>query len=267
MTIDNINSDSVRFCSTILDVTTPNENYCIVNIARVKDAIFYPTGLGKMSPQSYGYKFDKTPQFLIESKVILGMIKEHWYVGVEKRQSDDIDEITRIAHEVGYFGPEKTSGYYSAWRGGIEHNGPFSDYPNQYSVIVDIKAAKHFISMIEGSVPIYDPDMRSLIFRNIKISFQGYQALGIELLVKNINSIVTYKDFYCAVYDKQAEDYDAEIKNSSDKATGVHAKLDSVYKQIQTKIYGSEIGNYLVIAQHIGFGLFVNQKMINISTT
>jgi len=82
----NVTFDALKLASNILNSLLPNKEWEIVNIALKEPETYVLEGYTAI-PLSFGYEYDKTPDFLEQHGVIEGKTKGWWYVGIKKRNS------------------------------------------------------------------------------------------------------------------------------------------------------------------------------------
>lgn len=253
--------DAIKTIAWILDGTIPSDKYVVVNIAKSSNPFFIYPG-NKEIPTSYGYGYDRTPALLMQEKCVLGMVPKRWFVGTTKENprykvmgNYELASLTTLGRKLKAINDDE---YYRNYLGEYSHMGP--NETGQYAILLDVEASRNYYWRVKGLVPTFNNG--SLNFLGQLLTFEKQQANGVEVLIKNINSIVGMESFYSAVYDKNPKEYLSEIAENG--KTGVHDKLESIIKQIRAKIDANRIlEKALLMVRHDGFGMFIDHKQAN----
>lgn len=255
-----ITKDALKLASNILKSLLPDEKLPVVNIAIDDRDTFTLEGYTSI-PQSFGYRYDKTSILLKLHGVFEGETIGWWYVGTIKMSSylrkvlpDELsmdDNISEIARKKGYIDKDEAVQYY--YNVSKEDTGP--KMHGQAAILINRQKIEDFISWCNSLKPIFNDETNYLEFLGEKVLFEGaLEKKCVKLLIKHINSTVSYKEFY-EVRDK---DYKAEVaefgKTISDDPSRV------MFKRIRVKIKrNKKLKEVLILKESGGFGMSVKK--------
>lgn len=261
--MENINGlvqDALKTANYILNSLTPYDEWVIVNLCKVTNnpAFTYPTY--PEIPTIFGYSFDKVPEFFIKEGVIEAKTFDKWYSGLTivpyygSQKHDGLpiyDGITKIARNKEYINKSNRVGYYEKWKRDYVDDGPGG--VEHYSALINVKKLREFVRWYGNQSPKVDIKNGHLYYLKFVLPFNGDEKIkAVKLLVDNINSIVSYKEFYEI---REGTNYD---KDSIKQKSRIHNSLESMFKTIKSELKKSELKNYLIMVQQDGFGMFIN---------
>ncbi|MDQ3159370.1 MAG: hypothetical protein M3P98_04540 [bacterium] len=266
--------DVKRVVSAILDSTPPNKTWIICNIAKSKKELlneqftFYK--YKDQIPLSFGYQYDETVDYLESIRVVEAYSKNDWFTRIShKKNINDLDDldfeggldlITCVARAQNYISSLEYCKYfqdvYDDDETGYIDTGP--EMQGQYSILINVARAHVFCESGNGMVPVFKES--TLEFLGEKIEFSGLlESNAMCLLINNINSIVSKKDFYQSRGDNIK--YDAEIARYT--LGKVNSWSEDVFKSIRAKIENNkQLSGVLVLVQKDGFGVFIDQNQL-----
>ncbi len=255
-------NDAISLCQTIYDATPPTTKWRAVSIAKTINRIFSYPSVPEI-PTGYGYFYDEVPKYLFSEGVFEAMVPNKWYKGIISVSSgtkiNDLVSTTAIAK--GYLERNQLIDFYSKWRREYVDFGPTA--PGQFTVLVNIESLLRFIATATSSplsqTPAFDNKTGELSFLGEKIMISGdIEIRSLDLLVKNLNSIVSKADFY-EVRDNV--NYQKAIKGK--KATNINDITEKIFRALKLKVKANDkLKKVLVFAQDEGFGIFVDQNQL-----
>ncbi len=263
-------NDCVTLCSYIYDALPPAEYWSVVNIAKTANRTFtYPSI--KEIPTSYGYSYDRVPQELLAQGVIEALMPNRWFTRWGNAISGSYsangkDFLTTIARDKGYLNflklpnDQTVAHFYYEWRNSRENWGPVE--AGQYSVLINKQKLVEFTRWYSNTSPQFVLQTGDLYFLGQNLKFEGeVKRKTVDLMIKNINSIVPKEQFYELREDSSVTTY--EQQKNRNRLTKVSDRLEDTYKQIQREIEKHPVlGVALIPIQKKGFGIFVNNSAI-----
>jgi hypothetical protein len=249
----------------ILNNISPRDRWIIVNIAQTENQVFSYPSIPEL-PTCFGYVFDKVPQILEEEGVIEAKINGLWFLKISSIKKEYLgktgkDSITVVARHKGYIKKTEIAEHYIKYDKYLKlDTGPKAR--GQYSVLINVNRLRLFINWYSGLTPIFNDNNKTLEFLNEKIQFNGdVNIKSIKLLIDNINSMVSNKDFY--EIPRGLTNYNELIKHKG--KTKVHESLKKIFKEIENKIKSNNIlKNVLIPVQKDGYGIFINNKKLQL---
>lgn len=255
-------NDAVRLCTVIWDSLLPTSQWAVVNIAKSKNALFtYPTKYQEI-PTSFGYTYDRVPQYLSECGVIEALGVSRWFMFFSKGISEKTtDLITNVARAKKYISEDQSASYYHTLSDYKQRYGPTE--PGQYAILINVSKMSNFIRRSLTTIPQFSEDSGILSFLGKVIRFDGeVEKKSVRLLVDNIGSIVTKEEFYSI--PRGAKNYKAIVES---KKGSLHDSLEKMFNKIKSKFYeDKDLKNALIFVQKDGFGIFVNQRSLLITS-
>lgn len=239
----------------------PRENkWLVLNLARSKKRRFNLNPPHHVFPQCFGYSLESVPQLLVDRGVIVAMDKL-WFLSITKNETPSkrrqTGNIFLIGKENGFLNEQNEVNFYlKVYRDRVDY-GPV--IPGHVSVLINAEKMRSFIDYYSAEKPFFNNADNSLNFMNQKIIFSGdVEIVGIKFLLKNINRMVSRKDFYQANGDNN---YD-RIKKQ-EELTQLHDTIDKRFNQIKDRVNSNEIlKNQLIFVKQNGFfGLFINRRI------
>lgn len=257
---NDVAQDAENLAEKIFNSLDPDDKFAIVNIASNENGNDIVLDNYSSIHKTFGYIHDKTPGLLERHGVIEGKTVGWWYVDVAwikghwgNTRPDDLgmdDNITDIAQKKGYISKDEIIKYYY-----VPTDDIVPRTHGQMAILVNKQKLEEFKSWCNSLSPIFNDEINCLEFLGEKILFEGIlEKKCVKLLIKHINSTVSYKDFY----EVRDEDYKVEVaqygKTDSDEPSRV------MFKRIRAKIYENKnLKEALILKESGGFGMFVKK--------
>jgi hypothetical protein len=274
---ENVTQDALKLAKNIQKSLPPDENKALVVVNILVDSRDefsldeYPSIF-----QSFGYRYDKTPDFLEKNGVIEAKNEGKWYVDIvdtndvwvkrilpETRLVDPIaltalkkkyikdDQIPKYYYEATYWGDAMTNVY--SW--GPKKHG-------QMAILINRKKLEDFINWFSGLKPKFNEGTGLFEFLGETAQIDGkIEKKSFQLLLDNINSIVTKKEFYEV---RGKKDYEAIYKGTG--ILNTHDALEKIFTKLREKIESNpKFRQAIKFVQKDGFGIFINEKVLLIS--
>lgn len=257
-------NDSLKLAYQILDNILPNEKWGLINIAQNSEVEYINDDFNQL-PTQLKYDFDLTPSFIQKEGVVEEKIPYKWYSGIYIKAKGETteDPINNRAREVKYITEKQIIRYYGDPLDQYRHIPRLANnlprVKGQFTILVNRQKLTNFINYYSNLGPRFDEETGELQFLGEVVQFKGeVEIKDVALLVNNLNSIVSKKDFYQV---RVNSDYDKDVDRHS--KTSVNDMSEKVFDTIKSKIKNNPtLKNALVIVQQDGFGMFVNQKVI-----
>ena len=260
--------DAINLSETVLDSLLPGQEWVIVNIAKTDTQTFALDGIPQI-PTCFGYVYDRVPELLEKEGIIEAKEENRWYTEVKNishYMNDDfteiafaklreLDGITAFTRKKGYLTEDEIVEYID----GSDRVNFNRQFGKQYAVLMNRKAMEQFIGWYRGLTPKFDEKTGELHFLGQTMKFSGAITIKtVKLLMDNLNSFVSKKDFYNL---RGVDNYDTKIRLK--KLTAIHDIFEKSIKDIKTTLAKNpKIEEALTIIQKDGFGIFMNKKVM-----
>lgn len=119
------------------------------------------------------------------------------------------------------------------------------------------KQLEHFLNYYSNKYPIYDRKTKTLKYLGEEVKFDGeLEARTAELLITNINSLVSREEFYSVRGDEVTKYQNIKRK------TQLHDTLKKQFENFEKKVKSnSNLVKALVFVIQDGYGVFINTRL------
>lgn len=211
--------------------------------------------------KAFGYYFKETLDRLRQLNFVV-VVASDWYLfsvsdemGIQMFSKQKIDKLTRTLQKSGFIR--------STDRAISDKDVVWKDILPQtvHTVLIDTQKLKQFIISNEdkNNSISFDKEKAVLQFRKYEIKFtkDSYEAKTLALLIKNINSIVSKKEFH----EISGKSYPVDI--SKTRLTPIHDVLKKRFLSLRKKIKSHPgFKKVIIFVQDDGFGIFINNKAL-----
>ncbi len=254
----NVLQDTFNLALNIQKSLKPGGGQPIMNIAKDKRKNFKLQGYPQIQ-QILGYEHDKTPELLVDKGIIEAVTWNWWYVGVQKSNSksrnilpDEIsvdDNISELARNKRYILDDEAIEYYFKDLNDVNS----SRIPVRHAaVVINEKRLELFIQEYTTLTPAFNNKNGCFEYLGQQIRFRRLEKKCIKLLIKYLNNIVSYKDFY----EVRGRDYNIKVADRG--KSKVDEASRSMFKRIRTKLMNNEkLRQSLTLRESDGFQMLI----------